>query len=525
MLRASTTSNRAVDPNEAMVASQQKHIADLVARNKTLEHTLSKLKAAVQEEKERAHDAVAQIEERWKAERAEWREGCDTLQIAHRVAHLRTAEEVDRVRVALLETKEALRKERLARMQRDYRLVMFQAKELDLEERNAQLERELEVATSEREEQVAEAEERAQETAAVLQARCNELADQLKELAQEQGNTLKEKEKAETTKRLERVSLQFETIKTSHQELERKYAESEANAASLRRQVEKWATLENRENADLENLRKARIELEVKVKQLEAEKAENEKQKSQQDALVEKLQKKVDKYKESWAAHSRRRKRRKTPIECRLSCRPWKSASRSSLASFRHESRRLRRCRRSFAMLSGRPRNQRQHDRPKSLQQDVLNQSSLRTMTLRCQTAHLRLPLRRNDRLLHHRPLKTTKTTSKRSIHLLRSRKARAKARGLPASSKTTRKTTRTSQRPRQKRSRHHRVRRSRRRRRANSNRPPQRTTATCKSSSPSGNQVRPTRENAKRARGMSTTRLSQQRSQRRRPLWPMRKR
>ena len=54
----------------------------------------------------------------------------------------------------------------------------------------------------------------------------------------------------------------------------------------------------------MENLRKARIELEVKVKQLEVEKAESEKQKSQQDALVEKLQKKVDKYKESWAAHS-----------------------------------------------------------------------------------------------------------------------------------------------------------------------------------------------------------------------------
>ena len=108
----------------------------------------------------------------------------------------------------------------------------------------------------------------------------------------------------QTTNRLERISLQFETLKSSHNELERKYAESEATAAALRRQVEKWTTLENRENADLENLRKARIELEVKVKQLEAEKAESEKQKSQQDALVEKLQKKVDKYKESWAAHS-----------------------------------------------------------------------------------------------------------------------------------------------------------------------------------------------------------------------------
>ena len=35
------------DPNEAMVASQQKHIADLVARNKTLEHTSTRLRATV----------------------------------------------------------------------------------------------------------------------------------------------------------------------------------------------------------------------------------------------------------------------------------------------------------------------------------------------------------------------------------------------------------------------------------------------------------------------------------------------
>lgn len=180
-----------------MVISQQQHISELVARNKTLEHTISKLKAAVEEEKARAHDAVAQIEDRWKAERAEWREGCDLLQIAHRVAHQRTGDELDRARFALLEAKEVLRTERLLRMQRDFRLVMFQAKELELEERAAQLERELLEATAEKEELAEELEERAAETATALEARCTELAEQLSEMAEEQARTLKEKERAE----------------------------------------------------------------------------------------------------------------------------------------------------------------------------------------------------------------------------------------------------------------------------------------------------------------------------------------
>lgn len=180
-----------------MVINQQQHISELVARNKTLEHTISKLKAAVEAEKAHAHDAVAQIEARWKAERAEWREGCDSLQIAHRIAHLRTGDELDRARGALLEAKEALRTERLLRMQRDFRLVMFQAKEIELEQRNAALERELAEAAVEKEELVEELDERAAETATALEQQCAELAEQLGEVAEEQARTLKEKEKAE----------------------------------------------------------------------------------------------------------------------------------------------------------------------------------------------------------------------------------------------------------------------------------------------------------------------------------------
>lgn len=190
-------SGQSVGPNEAMVINQQQHISELVARNKTLEHTISKLKAAVEAENAHAHDAVAQIEARWKAERAEWREGCDSLQIAHRIAHLRTGDDLDRARGALLEAKEALRTERLLRMQRDFRLVMFQAKEIELEQRNATLERELAEAAVEKEELVEELDERAAETATALEQQCAELVEQLGEVTEEQARAVKEKEKAE----------------------------------------------------------------------------------------------------------------------------------------------------------------------------------------------------------------------------------------------------------------------------------------------------------------------------------------
>ncbi|PIL35605.1 hypothetical protein GSI_02333 [Ganoderma sinense ZZ0214-1] len=318
-LRSSST-----DPNDAMVASQQKHIADLVSRNKTLEHTTTRLRAAVAEEQERAADAVAQVQQRWEAERSEWRAGCDSLQAAHRIAHLRTAVDADRDHAALLEAKEALRRESIARVARDYKIVLFQAKELELEMRVSQLQRELEAANEAREDAVLDVDEEWQETATVLEARCTELAGQLKVAAAQQARAIREREQAEAdlatlrgehtslrmasdraAKNSERTELQFEALKTTHADLEKRHAESEATVVSLRQQVEKWAALDKRENAETENLRKCRIELEVKVKQLEAEKEEREKERGAETAKMEKLQRRLDKYKEAWEAHQK----------------------------------------------------------------------------------------------------------------------------------------------------------------------------------------------------------------------------
>lgn len=67
---------------------------------------------------------------------------------------------------------------------------------------------------------------------------------------------------------MERANLQLEGVKSSYSELQQKYAELERQNADLVRQLEKWRTLENRDGAELETLRKRKIELEVEVEEL-----------------------------------------------------------------------------------------------------------------------------------------------------------------------------------------------------------------------------------------------------------------
>ena len=96
---------------------------------------------------------------------------------------------------------------------------------------------------------------------------------------------------------LERTSLHLEGLKSSHSELEKKHAESERTVADLRRQLEKWRNLEGREGAEVDNLRRSRIELEVRVKELESRVEELEEESGGKDEYVEKQRAKVARYK------------------------------------------------------------------------------------------------------------------------------------------------------------------------------------------------------------------------------------
>lgn len=188
-------------PLEAMVAKKQAHIEELVTQTRTLEHTITKLRQTLIDEQTRAKDAVTALQQKWKEERAEWREGCDSLQAAHRIAHLRTSVELDRERLAVLKVREETRMERLARLQRDYRLVAFQRREFELEARIMELEKELEEVRLKQEHERRALDEQLEGRAVELQARCAELAEEQRETAEQLADTLKEKAKIEVCPR------------------------------------------------------------------------------------------------------------------------------------------------------------------------------------------------------------------------------------------------------------------------------------------------------------------------------------
>lgn len=204
MLRKGPTPLRSTPttaPLEGMISKQQSHIDELVAKTRSLEYANVKLEEklaaerdrsleALAAERERNKDTMSRIQELWAAERVEWSDGCDALQTAHRVAHLHTSCELDKERMAVLREKENVRKERLAKAQRDYKLLLFQAGERSLEKQIHELEEELEDCRAEQEEQ-------RRAWGAQMGAREKKLATQLRDATSESAQAVKDKTKAE----------------------------------------------------------------------------------------------------------------------------------------------------------------------------------------------------------------------------------------------------------------------------------------------------------------------------------------
>jgi hypothetical protein len=122
-----------------MANSQQSHIDDLIQKNRTLEHMCKKLQEELAKSESQNHSLVARhtqqletMQSKWIKERTEWREGCDAMQNAYKVAHMRTAMLLDAERRSLLEERDMMRREKLAKMQRDYKIVLFQDSENEL---------------------------------------------------------------------------------------------------------------------------------------------------------------------------------------------------------------------------------------------------------------------------------------------------------------------------------------------------------------------------------------------------------
>ena len=115
-------STPAAAPQDAMIASQKTHIDDLVQKARTLDNTIKHLQ-----------EQLSNSRAEWQAERKEWVDGCDSLLACYRIAHLRSNVLLAQESVARAHERDLTRRERVAVIQRDYNLVLFKAREKELE--------------------------------------------------------------------------------------------------------------------------------------------------------------------------------------------------------------------------------------------------------------------------------------------------------------------------------------------------------------------------------------------------------
>jgi hypothetical protein len=90
--------------------------------------------------------------------------------------------ELENERMNVLKELEAVRKEKLKRLQRDFRITMFQVEEAEFERRIVELEEEKEIMRVEYEEKVKKVKAASEEYAAQVKAEYNELVVENEEL-------------------------------------------------------------------------------------------------------------------------------------------------------------------------------------------------------------------------------------------------------------------------------------------------------------------------------------------------------
>lgn len=102
---------------------------------------------------------------------------------------------------------------------------------------------------------------------------------------------------AATATQLDRTSLQLDGAKTTIKELESTNGELQRTNADLKRQLDKWQSLDSKGGAQMEEMRKRKIELEVEVKELQVRVKELAKEVEDNAKALEKEQKRVEKLK------------------------------------------------------------------------------------------------------------------------------------------------------------------------------------------------------------------------------------
>ncbi|THV07424.1 hypothetical protein K435DRAFT_959998 [Dendrothele bispora CBS 962.96] len=303
-------SRRGTTPS--LEASQQSHINDLVQRNRALEHTIKKLKDELTLEKSRSKNAINDIHTKWTRDQEAWRDGCDTLQNLHRIEQLRLQVALEKEKSNVLNEQGFIRKEKLANIQRDFRITSFQIRESELERRVEELEDELDEAFLQHKEESDSWKTKANELLARLTAQEAELDTGEQEIGSRDAEisnlhkALAEQQAVaqSTAAKLERATLQLDGERTKNADLQRTNDEFKRTNQDLTRQLDKWQSLETKGGEEVEALRKQKVDLDIRLQALQNQQKKREEDHSRQmdreRNKVEKLKKTVD----QWAEHS-----------------------------------------------------------------------------------------------------------------------------------------------------------------------------------------------------------------------------
>ena len=122
--------------------ANQSQINDLIQRNRTLEHTTKKLSAQLAEEVNRSKASVKEIQDKHEANQRQWKESCEDVLASYRIVQKQLEVELEKERYATLAEMGVAREEKLKRVQRDYKLKLFQMHEEGLERKLEEAEEE-----------------------------------------------------------------------------------------------------------------------------------------------------------------------------------------------------------------------------------------------------------------------------------------------------------------------------------------------------------------------------------------------
>ncbi|KAJ3563417.1 hypothetical protein NP233_g8955 [Leucocoprinus birnbaumii] len=296
------SSPRRSDAPPSLEEANQAQIKDLVKRNRTLEYTNAKLNEKLVAETNRSKEAIHDFQKRWHQQEQLLREECEDFLAYYRFVQLSTVSALEAERINVLSEQKALREEKLLRLQRDFRILMFHTKEREIEERMVELEEDNEKMVLEQQELASVLRKKLGGLFAQLRLKDGEIASMNSErdTADKDVGKLREENArlqtslSSTSSKLERVTLQLEGAQSSRSELESVNEDLKRKNYDLQRQIDKWQRLEHKGDVELDTLRTRSNELAVEAQELQDQLA---REKDAHKKILDREQKRIERLK------------------------------------------------------------------------------------------------------------------------------------------------------------------------------------------------------------------------------------